>query len=166
MTKKIHKRVSDHLNSISKDLYSIKFHAEYSEPIHSPYDFARMEKIDVSCILKSVLLARKSRVRTALISSDFALVCLPVIDRIDMFQISKYMEWKKAEVARLSELNEFCGYPLNGVSPLGHSNLSVFFTAKAFDKPTVYIGAGIEACEIKILSRTLHDIVKNKSQII
>lgn len=164
MKPSIHYNVANHLGEMPELSYRIWHHCDYEMKIKSPSDFALVHDIEVESILKSVLLARKNRRKSSHSSEDFAIACLPVTERIDLKSVANTLGWSRAEIAQPAELEEMTAYPINGVSPLGLNGLRILLFDEAITEETVFIGAGIPACEIELSVTALKHLLGQPKQ--
>ena len=138
--------------------FRIVEHSSLGMPIRTPCDFAKALEYNPRRIAKTLLLANssiRSKKRDDIPLSNYAVVCLPAPDRVDLEKLADSLRWPRAEFASGDELNRLLHYPPNGVSPLGIFGIQLFIDKTLMAFETIMIGSGAPAIEIEIEPRCL-----------
>lgn len=123
--------------------YTVHRHDAFSEPIHSPADFAAVLGYELGRITKTLLVRSTT-------GSEYAMVVAPMGKKVDFRGLASRMGVKRVEVAPGADLATVVGYPEKGVSPVGVANLPVFMDEGLFEFATILAGAGEAGVEIEI----------------
>lgn len=129
---------------------------EYShEPSTRSYGLEAAEKLG---------LAQDRVFKTLVVQLNTGKLCtavVPVSSQLNMKQLAKCAQAKKADLADPKLVEKTTGYVLGGVSPLGQKKLLPTFihnSAHAFT--SIYVSAGKRGLEIEIDPTHLADLVK------
>jgi len=100
--------------------------------------------------------------KTLVVSLDtkqLAVAVLPVNERLNMKQVAKALNAKKAEMADPLWVQKSTGYVLGGVSPLGQKKrLPTLIDLSAKDLKEMYVSAGRRGLEISLAPDVLHSL--------
>jgi Cys-tRNA(Pro)/Cys-tRNA(Cys) deacylase len=138
----LHAKVTEELRKHKVD-YTIHRHDAFSEPIHSPSDFAGVLGYELGRITKTLLVRSTA-------GGNYAAVVAPMGTKVDFRGLASLMEVKRVEVAPAADLAAVAGYPEKGVSPIGIAGVPVFMDEGLFGFATILVGAGEAGVEIEI----------------
>jgi Cys-tRNA(Pro)/Cys-tRNA(Cys) deacylase len=140
--------------------YTVHRHDAFSEPIHSPADFAAVLGYELARITKTLLVRSTA-------GDTYALAVAPMGKKVDFRGLAELMGVKRVEVAPAADLASLAGYPEKGVSPLGVDKLPVFIDQGLFEFPTILVGAGEAGVEIEIAPADLAAITRaNRASLV
>jgi Cys-tRNA(Pro)/Cys-tRNA(Cys) deacylase len=141
----VHAKIAEDLRKHAVD-YTVHRHDAFSEPIHSPADFAGVLGYELGRITKTLLVLSTT-------GSEYAMVVAPMGKKVDFRELANAMGVKRVEVAPAADLANVAnvaGYPERGVSPIGVGGLPVFMDEELFNFATILVGAGEAGVEIEI----------------
>jgi Cys-tRNA(Pro)/Cys-tRNA(Cys) deacylase len=138
----VHAKIAEDLRKHAVD-YTVHRHDAFSEPIHSPADFAGVLGYELGRITKTLLVRSTT-------GSEYAMVVAPMGKKVDFRELANVMGVKRVEVAPAADLANVAGYPERGVSPIGLGGLPVFMDEELFNFATILVGAGEAGVEIEI----------------
>jgi Cys-tRNA(Pro)/Cys-tRNA(Cys) deacylase len=137
-----HPAVAEHLRSADLQ-HTVHHHSSFDRAISSPHDFADALKIEVECICKTLLMHTGRGTFIAAIASAPA--------RLDLRAVAEAVDVPgRLELASRADLGTRTGYPPNGVSPLGLSDIAIVIDSDVLGFPRVLIGAGVAGIEIEL----------------
>lgn len=88
--------------------------------------------------------------------SGFLVVCLPVVDEIDLKKAARLSGNKSIELIRISDLGKITGYVRGGCSPIGMKKKFLTYASKKLkQQERVYISAGKRGLQLHIASADL-----------
>lgn len=150
----MHAKVAEELRNRRVD-YTIHRHDAFSEPIHSPADFAAVLGYELGRITKTLLLRSTT-------GAEYAMAVAPMGKKVDFRGLANLMGVKRVEVAPGADLAAVAGYPEKGVSPIGVGSVPVFIDEGLFDFATILVGAGEAGVEIEIAPADLAGVTGAK----
>jgi len=148
----MNKKVKDALE-LENISYEIVHHKDLGE-IKSAPDFARLKRISVDQVCKTLFLKQKS-------GAGYVLAVLPVVRKADLKSIARILNTSELEIAPLDELVAITGYERHGTTAIG-TDLPVVVDQKVIDQPEIFVGTGEAGEELRIGSEDLMRITKAK----
>lgn len=139
------------INLLRKHSVSHQIHRYEHDHDAPSYGLEAAEKLglDVQQVFKTLVVSLDTK--------QLAVAVLPVSERLNMKQVAKALNGKKAEMADPLWVQKSTGYVLGGVSPLGQKKrLPTVIDLSAKDLQEMYVSAGRRGLEISLAPDVLH----------
>ncbi|MDP6969667.1 MAG: Cys-tRNA(Pro) deacylase [Gammaproteobacteria bacterium] len=120
------------------------------DPSCTAYGLEAAEKLGIAAekIFKTLVVKLDAR--------QLAVAIVPVTGNLNIKQMAKAMQAKKAVMADANEVQRSTGYVLGGVSPLGQKKpLSTVLDSSAENHDLIYVSAGKRGLEIALAPKDL-----------
>lgn len=151
----IHPRVFETLNA-SGVSYEVVGHSQFSQPIKSPEDFAQAAQCQISAVAKSILFKSVD-------SDALVMVVLPTRSSIDTEAVKRTLGLETLSLVNRKDVEALTSQQMHGISPIGHSGITVLMDESLLGQPSVFVGTGRAGQELKIAPKDLKDLTNART---
>jgi len=138
---------------LEKSETEFRLHQYVHDSDCSSYGAEAAEKLDVDerRIFKTLV--------SRLDSGELVVAVIPVGKKLDLKNLAKSCDSKKAKMASTSEVEKTTGYVVGGVSPLGQKKrLTTLVDVTASDCESVFVSGGKRGLEIELSAHALIEL--------